>query len=342
MTPAVAPQGAWESVAPPAEFEAAGAPRIATEDVPRCPVCDGDRYATHAVAFDYELLTCANPWRFVRCAGCEHVWLHPRPAVSTLPVIYPPTYYSYHYEDEIHPVAVRAKAFLDARKLRGVLSALPRAPRSYLDVGCGSGRFLRQMHRLGVPRDHVYGLELDGAVLAPLAAEGYRVFAERVEECRGIPEASLDLVTMFHVIEHVADPAAVVERIASWLAPGGVLAVETPNVDSLDAKLFARTFWGGYHVPRHWNLFRPETLARLLRERGLEVVSTRYETGHSFWMYSLHHWLRYAGRPWPRAARLFDPFRSVPLLAAFTGLDRLRAMLGRRTSAMLVLARKRG
>ena len=344
MTPSIRPEGAadWERATPPAELAAAGAPTIATENVPLCPVCGGPRFAVLAVAFDYELLTCANPWRFVRCADCAHVRLHPRPAVSTLPVIYPPTYYSYNYETGIHPVAVKAKAMLDRRKLRGILAALPRPPRSYCDVGCGSGRFLRQMAGLGVPRERVHGLELDAAVLRPLADEGYRVFAERVEECRGIADGSLDLVTMFHVIEHVADPGAVVERVAGWLAPGGIFAVETPNVDSLDARLFARTYWGGYHVPRHWNLFRPETLARLLRDRGLELVATRFETGHSFWMYSFHHWLRYEGRPWPRLARLFDPFRDVALLAAFTALDRARAGLGLRTSAMLVLARRPG
>lgn len=332
----------WERTAPPPELEASGAPRIATEDVPHCPVCRSDRFGPHAVAFDYELLTCSNPWRFVRCEGCGHVRLHPRPAIATLPVIYPPTYYSYNYETGIHPLAVRAKALLDRRKLRGILAALPRRPQRYCDVGCGSGRFLRQMARLGVPKEQVHGLELDAAVLRPLAEEGYSVFAERVEDCHAIGEASLDLVTMFHVIEHVADPGAVVERIAGWLAPGGVFAVETPNLDSLDARLFGRTHWGGYHVPRHWNLFRPETLSRLLQDRGLEVVTTRYETGHSFWMYSFHHWLRYQGRPWPRAARLFDPFRDVALLAGFTLFDRLRALAGSRTSAMLVLARRPG
>jgi hypothetical protein len=59
-------------------------------------------------------------------------------------------------------------------------------------------------------------------------------------------------------------------------------------------------------------------------------------------MYSVHHWLRYGDPPYPRLARWFDPFRSVAFLAAFTAWDRLRAALGCRTSAMLVLARKPG
>jgi SAM-dependent methyltransferase len=145
---------------------------------------------------------------------------------------------------------------------------------------------------------------------------------------------------MFHVIEHVDDPAAVVKKVASWLAPGGVFALETPNLNSYDARLFKPSYWGGYHIPRHWNLFTPDSLFELLRRAGLEPCKVLYQTGHSFWLYSFHHTLRYGKRPRPRLARWFDPLRSLPALALFTGFDKLRAALGCRTSAMLVLARK--
>jgi hypothetical protein len=59
-------------------------------------------------------------------------------------------------------------------------------------------------------------------------------------------------------------------------------------------------------------------------------------------MYSFHHWLRYGKRPHPKLARWFDPFQGfLPLLVLFTLWDKLRAMFGFRTSAMLMLARKR-
>ena len=75
---------------------------------------------------DYESLTCVNRWRFVRCERCDHLWLHPRPATSTLDVIYPPDYYSYRYRDEINPVALWAKDRIDSRKLKGLVA--PRSP----------------------------------------------------------------------------------------------------------------------------------------------------------------------------------------------------------------------
>jgi hypothetical protein len=129
-------------------------------------------------------------------------------------------------------------------------------------------------------------------------------------------------------------------RVAEWLEPGGIVAVETPNLDSLDRRLFTDGFWGGYHIPRHWHLFTPETLERLLRAAGLEPVATAYQTGHSFWMYSVHHRLRYGPEPRPKLARRFDPFGGVVVLAAVTAFDLARAALGARTSAMLMVARR--
>jgi len=316
-------------------------PEIAVEAVPECAVCGGAASEPYAEGFDYELRTCRNRWRFVRCTACGHVRLHPRPRPDTLPVIYPTTYYAYNYDTQVHPVARRAKQWLDERKVGGILTHLARTPASYLDVGCGNGRFLDLMAAKGVARERLVGLELDPATVARVRARGYQAFCARVEECEDIPDGSLDLITMFHVIEHVDAPDAVVRRLARWLAPGGVLAIETPNLDSWDARLFRDRFWGGYHIPRHWHLFTPPTLTRLLEGAGLQVAGIRYQTGHSFWLYSFHHRLRYGPRPRPALARQFDPMGgSLLALAAVTALDKLRAALGFRTSAMLVIATK--
>jgi len=303
-------------------------------------VCEAEDFDPLTVGFDYEIRTCLNPWRFIECRGCRHVWLTPRPATSALPTIYPSSYYAYDTAKSINPIALRGKALLDRFKLGGIFRALGRPAASFLDIGCGSGQYLRVAEQRGIARDQVYGLELDGEVVADLNGQGYQVFNERVETCEAIPDGSIDLATMFHVIEHVDDPLAVARRVYRWLRPGGVFAVETPNIDSWDARLFRDRYWGGYHFPRHWNLFRPDTLHRLLERAGFEIVSTSYQTGHSFWMYSFHHSLRYGKRPRRRMARWFNPFRGLPLLVLFTGFDKLRSLLGFRTSAMLVLAKK--
>ncbi len=327
------------SIPIPAELERADLPEIAVEAVPECPLCGAVRSEPFAEGFDYELLTCRNRWTFARCLDCDHVWLDPRPAITALGTIYPPTYYAYDYARRIHPIAVRAKRWLDDRKLAAIRARLGRPATSYLDVGCGDGRFLRAMERTGVPRDRLFGLELDPTVVNGLASAGYRVECARVEDATLVGDRTIDLITMFHVVEHVDRPLAVVKKLARWLAPGGLLALETPNRDSLDARLFRRTYWGGYHIPRHWSLFTTEGVETLLRESGLEPVGVRYQTGHSFWLYSLHHALRYRLRM-PRLAKWFDPVGTLGPLAVVTAWDKLRAAMHFRTSAVLVLGRR--
>jgi len=327
-------------LSPPAEFLAGNLPSIATEGVPLCAVCGAAEHTFYARGFDYELRTCANAWTFVACSECGQVRLHPRPSVNCLPIIYPATYYAYQYA-RIPALARRGKELLDSLKIRSLIGLMDNLPASYLDVGCGDGRYLEALARRGVPRDQLFGLELDEGVVEKLRGRGFSAFCERVETCEQFPAASLDLISMFHVIEHVDAPDVVIERLASWLRPGGVLALETPNLESMDARLFRRGLWGGYHIPRHWHLFTASTLSRLLERFGLEVVEVSYQTGHSFWMYSFHHLLRYGRRSWPQLARFFDPLNSIAMLAAFTGFDKLRAGLGFKTSAMLILARKK-
>ncbi len=327
-------------VTDPGEFTDPEIPAIATDRVEACPVCGGDRSEAFAEGFDYELKTCRNRWQFVRCLGCDHVWLDPRPAVSTLGVIYPPHYYAYNFATRVHPIAVRGKAWLDSRRMTAIQRHLPRPARSYLDVGCGDGRLLRVMELRGLARDRLFGLELDRRIAERLRGEGYQVDCARVEDSAVVADGSLDLITMFHVIEHVDRPVSTVAKLAGWLAPDGVLAVETPNRASLDARLFRRTFWGGYHFPRHWHLFTTDGVVRLLERAGLELSGVVYQTGHSFWLYSLHHWLRYGPVPMPRLARLFDPIGALVPLVVATGVDKLRAAMRFPTSAVLVMGRK--
>lgn len=325
----------------PPGFDDPGIPRIAVEPVESCAVCGSREWNPFADGYDYELRTCRNRWHFVACGQCDHVRLHPRPRADMLGIIYPPHYYAYNYDTQVSPFARRAKAWLDRRKFAGILRHLPRPPASYLDVGCGNGRFLDLVAEGGVPADRLYGLELDQPIVDRLRARGYQAFCQRVEDCRDIAAGSLDLATMFHVIEHVDRPNIVIRRLTEWLAPGGVLALETPNLKSWDARLFRDHFWGGYHIPRHWHLFTPETLTRLLTAAGLDVVSIEYQTGHSFWLYSFHHRLRYGSPPHPRLAALCNPMGgSLLALAAVTAFDKLRAACGASTSAMLVIARK--
>src|SRR5207244_5463137 len=122
-----------------------------------------------------------------------------------------------------------------------------------------------------------------------------------------LPAASFDLVIMNQLIEHVRDPIAVLHRVARALRPGGHLFVETPNLDSLDARLFRRRYWGGYHLPRHFHLFDSKSLPRLVRQAGLTPIGLKPLVCPQFWIISLQNWLSDRGRR-ALGRRLFRPF----------------------------------
>jgi 2-polyprenyl-3-methyl-5-hydroxy-6-metoxy-1,4-benzoquinol methylase len=317
------------------------APEIATVRIERCPVCGGAERSFFAEGYDYELQTCRNLWQFWQCRTCTAVWLDPRPAAEELSTIYPPTYYAYDMSERLSLIILKGKALLDRMKFQAILKFLAREPTSFMDVGCGDGRYLHQFAGKGLSKEKIYGVELSSPAIPKLRAAGFKIFSERVENVKDMQSSSVDLITMFHVIEHVEDPVRVLRQLANWLAPGGVLAIETPNIDSIDRKAFTNTWWGGYHIPRHWTLFNEKSLRRALTDTGLEVLGTKYQTGHSFWLYSFHHLTKFNQRlPLLSLAPLFDPMRSRLFLSAFTSFDIIRRMLGARTSAMLVLARK--
>jgi 2-polyprenyl-3-methyl-5-hydroxy-6-metoxy-1,4-benzoquinol methylase len=315
-------------------------PRIECVPGTACTVCGGEQWTQVGSGQDFEYETCSNEWSYRSCNECGHVQIDPLPSPGALSTIYPPNYYSYVMNESIHPLARWAKGLLDRAKFRQILSGTPRAA-SYLDVGCGDGRYLELMISKGVDRSRACGVELDGSAVAAATRKGLRVEQCRIEDATHLTPGEFDLITMFHVIEHIARPDDVVRRLYALLSAGGTLAIETPNFDSLDARIGRRRFWGGYHIPRHWHIFTPQSLQRLLAQAGFSVAAIRYQTGHAFWLWTLHHWLKY-GLGWPRLAAFCHPLRNVPLLAAVTAFDKLRSAAGSRTSAILILARKNG
>ena len=317
-----------------------GSPIIDVTPVLACPVCGGTDRTHVATGQDYEYESCGNAWIVWKCRACSHAWLDPRPADSTLAIIYPNNYYSYDYEKRINPIAVRGKRWLDRIKYGRLLKHLQRPFDSYLDVGCSTGRFLELAESMGASPNRISGIELDSRLVRSLQERGLDVECSRVEDSELLRNKTFDLITMFHVIEHVAEPREVIARLAESLTPGGVLALETPNLESLDAGLFRKGLWGGYHFPRHWHIFTPTSLTKVLRDCGLEVTGISYQTGHSFWLFSFHHFLKYRTKSFVWLAPVVHPLRSLPVLLAITAFDTARAMLGFRTSAMLVTARK--
>jgi SAM-dependent methyltransferase len=202
------------------------------------------------------------------------------------------------FRDPAASALTRLRAAWLARKLQWDCPPW-RGQGRYLDVGCGSGGSLGVAQALGW---RTAGIEVDTA-----AAEKARRFASEIHvgDALTAPFAPgrFDVVTAFHVLEHVPDPVAVVRRMLGWLAPGGLAIIEVPNAGGLGAGLFGGA-WSGLELPRHLSHFTPESLTRVIEKAGGRVVWLWHQAKPRYYVWSLGFWLR--DRGWDRLARLCE------------------------------------
>jgi 2-polyprenyl-3-methyl-5-hydroxy-6-metoxy-1,4-benzoquinol methylase len=139
-----------------------------------------------------------------------------------------------------------------------------------LDIGCGKGRFLTLMQMLGW---RVHGIEPDeqSAAIARQSS-GAQIDAELDEHL--YPPESFDVITMNHVLEHVADPVPLLRQCFRVCRSGGLLGVAVPNWRALGHRLF-RGHWYALDPPRHTVMYEPATLERMLEKGGFHVESVR-------------------------------------------------------------------
>jgi SAM-dependent methyltransferase len=134
-----------------------------------------------------------------------------------------------------------------------------------LDAGAGRGRLVAELRRRGYD---AAGIEPSARGAAAAAAAGLPVRAQSLAEHS---ETGLDALVLWHVLEHLDDPLAALERVRGWLAPGGALLVGVPNPASLQAAIGGEA-WLHWDAPRHRSHFTPAGLDALLGRAGLAPV----------------------------------------------------------------------
>jgi 2-polyprenyl-3-methyl-5-hydroxy-6-metoxy-1,4-benzoquinol methylase len=133
-----------------------------------------------------------------------------------------------------------------------------------LDVGAGDGQFLLAAQHAGFS---VAGSEPSTAGRTRAAARGLDV-ADAPDAFRG---QHFDVITLWHVLEHVADAGALLDALSDLLAPGGALVLAVPNASSVEARVFGGA-WFHQDVPRHQLQLTPESLRMLLSRHGWSIA----------------------------------------------------------------------
>lgn len=225
-----------------------------------CPICGCERWKGFLSAPD-RFHRREKTYQLVQCASCSLVWLQNPPAQEEM---------SFHYGAEYHKAITNAgETRIDARwryPRRRVLEMVQGG--TLLDIGCSSGGFLRTLKGADWK---LYGIEISPEEARRAeASSGAQVFVGGILNAP-FSEASFDVITGFHVLEHVSDPNHVIENMWKWLKPGGILYLHVPNVEALEARIF-RSYWYGLELPRHLYHFSPTSLSRLFAHFQFEEL----------------------------------------------------------------------
>jgi len=166
-----------------------------------------------------------------------------------------------------------------------------------LDIGCATGQFLHYMGNRGWD---VAGIEPDEKTRERAIAEfDLKVFPE--EQLNVFEKSSFDVISMWHVLEHVSDLNQRVAQLKQLLKPGGTLVIALPNCNAYDARKYG-PFWAGYDVPRHLYHFTQADVDLLFGKYGFKIVrilpmwfdafyvsllSEKYKSGKMRWVPAL-------------------------------------------------------
>jgi ubiquinone/menaquinone biosynthesis C-methylase UbiE len=302
----------------------------------QCCVCGTDDAEPIGIGGDFEYRTSHDTFLAMRCNSCGLVYLNPRPSVSDFETIYPPNYHAFDFSEADFGFVHRVRSRLEAKRLLSLCRDLPEDAR-ILDVGCGDGFHLNLLKKYGGKNWTLKGVDVDKRAAQMAEKSGLKVYLGNVEEL-DLPENSYELAFMIQTIEHVEKPEKVLSAVRKILKPGGKLVVVTDNTDSFDFKLFKGGYWGGYHFPRHWNLFNQNSLRKLAAKTDFEVAKLATIVSPVNWVYSIHNSL--VDLQAPRFFVNRFTLKSFVSLSAFTSLDIVLQKFGRGGLLQAILRKK--
>lgn len=240
-----------------------------------CPSCQSAASKLLWRASDRLFRTTNRRFDLRECQSCGVIFLSPTPQEAELEAYYPRGYWWQTAElrrrdDFWHgflELYRRAMVCGHVRRIKRLAAKVGAQGAQLLDVGCGDGLVLA-----GCPELPLVRVGLDSSFDALLAAQrrGGLGLVQGSLKRMPFPDGSLNVVALFHVLEHVAEPILCLQEIYRVLAIDGWLAVQVPNVASLQHKLFGRR-WAGFDVPRHLVNYSSKSLRTLLERNGFVV-----------------------------------------------------------------------
>lgn len=230
----------------------------------------------------------------------------PQPSVKQLPGYYESEDYISHTDSKrnLFEKAYQFVRQISLKRKEKLITRVNQGAGRILDIGCGTGDFLQVCERSGWTIAGVEPNE-DARQLASSKTK-FKEYHNTIEELIESEPESFDLITMWHVLEHIPNLADFISKIKTVLKPDGVLIVAVPNFKSKDAEHYGSN-WAAYDVPRHlWHFSRNsmesifsefdmkilEVLPMLFDSYYVSLLSEKYQKGNQNVLLAFYQGLR--------------------------------------------------
>jgi 2-polyprenyl-3-methyl-5-hydroxy-6-metoxy-1,4-benzoquinol methylase len=233
-----------------------------------CPICNKEDIASLLHTKDYSLT--GEDFQIIQCANCTLEYTDPAPNKEAIAPYYNfPSYISHTDTKEglVNKMYHKVRNHTLTQKTNWVQSLFTGHKGHLLEVGAGTGAFANSMSKKGWK---VTALEPDAASRQK-ALENYDINLLPIEELSHLEPAKYEVITLWHVLEHVHDLNAYMKTFHSLLKPNGRLIIAVPNHTSYDAG-FYKNYWAAYDVPRHLYHFSPLSMHYLAKKHKMSIV----------------------------------------------------------------------
>ncbi|MEO6132610.1 MAG: class I SAM-dependent methyltransferase [Saprospiraceae bacterium] len=235
----------------------------------KCPACDGLLWREASQVKDYSI---TSEWFGLKeCTSCHLKATFPQPQAQELGRYYASKDYISHSDTRsglINKLYHLVRRYMLEKKFDWVSRASKLETGRLLDVGAGTGHFA---HYMAEYHWDVVALEPDEDA-RKVAAEKLEMEIHPLEVLGQLEENSFDVITLWHVLEHVQDISGYVSHFKTLLKKDGVLMIAVPNHTSRDAKQYGMQ-WAAYDVPRHLWHFSPLSMEKLLTKHGFKLAN---------------------------------------------------------------------
>lgn len=234
--------------------------------ITECPICKGKEFDPFNQCIDFT--TSKEEFSILTCKSCNFLITSPRPDSNSIGKYYDSENYISHSNSSnslVHHLYKIVRSFTLQWKLKIVQKQKPKG--LILDYGCGTGEFLNICTKANW---ECYGVEPSELARRKATKLTSVPISESFEH---LIDKKFDVITLWHVLEHIANLNEILSALKSHLAENGTIIIAVPNYESLDAKIY-KSFWAGYDVPRHLWHFSKQNIKRLFTSHGLRNIQT--------------------------------------------------------------------